>query len=97
MYDPPINYFPQKRRNSNDSNNSFYSLNDNQQFDNVPIMPPQSSKPKKIDLQKQLEELLLSIAYESMETQMQGLNDVFETWRGNLEQVDDVCIIGVRV
>jgi len=32
-----------------------------------------------------------------MEEQKQKLNDAFETWKGTLEQVDDVCIIGVRV
>jgi serine phosphatase RsbU (regulator of sigma subunit) len=46
---------------------------------------------------KQLEELLISVSHESMEKQKQKLEDVFESWKGNLEQVDDVCIIGVRV
>lgn len=46
---------------------------------------------------KQLEELLLSIAHESMEIQKQKLEEVFENWKGNLEQVDDVCIIGIRI
>ena len=46
---------------------------------------------------KQLEELLLSIAHEAMEVQVQKLELVFENWKGNLEQVDDVCIIGIRI
>ena len=46
---------------------------------------------------KQLEELLLSISHESMEIQKQKLEEVFEGWKGNLEQVDDVCIIGIRI
>lgn len=46
---------------------------------------------------KQLEELLISISHESMEIQKQKLEEVFENWKGNLEQVDDVCVIGVRV
>ena len=46
---------------------------------------------------KQLKELLLSITNEPMETQKQKLIDVFDNWKGNLEQVDDVCLIGVRI
>ena len=46
---------------------------------------------------KKLQELLLSIAQEPMSVQKQKLNDVFENWRGNLEQVDDVTIIGIRI
>ena len=29
--------------------------------------------------------------------QKEGLNNAFESWKGNLEQVDDVCIIGIRL
>ena len=46
---------------------------------------------------KQLEDLLVSICHESMENQKQKLEDVFENWKGNLEQIDDVCIIGIRI
>jgi serine phosphatase RsbU (regulator of sigma subunit)/Tfp pilus assembly protein PilF len=46
---------------------------------------------------KQLEELLLSMSHESMGSQKQKLDEVFENWKGSLEQVDDVCIIGMRV
>lgn len=44
-----------------------------------------------------LKALLLSIKEFSMPQQKQKLLDSFESWRGDLEQVDDVCIIGVRV
>lgn len=47
--------------------------------------------------QRQLQELLLSIAHEPMEIQKQKLDDVFDKWKAELEQVDDVCVIGVRV
>lgn len=40
--------------------------------------------------------LLLSIQHESMEKQRELIKNAFETWKGNLEQVDDVCVIGVR-
>jgi ligand-binding sensor domain-containing protein/serine phosphatase RsbU (regulator of sigma subunit) len=42
-------------------------------------------------------ELLLSIQDKSMLEQNKIIDDAFETWRGSLEQIDDVCIIGVRV
>ena len=46
---------------------------------------------------KKLQELLMSISAESMSTQKQKLNDVFDNWKGNLEQVDDVSLIGIRI
>ena len=46
---------------------------------------------------KPLQNLLLAMANEPMETQKQKLNDVFDKWKGNMEQVDDVCLIGIRV
>jgi hypothetical protein len=32
-----------------------------------------------------------------MEEQKTIIDDSFETWKGSLEQIDDVCIIGVRI
>jgi serine phosphatase RsbU (regulator of sigma subunit) len=48
-------------------------------------------------LYKQLKDLLLTIQKESMSKQKQLLDHAFEKWRGALEQVDDVCFIGVRI
>ena len=42
-------------------------------------------------------ELLLSVQAESMEKQKQLIEETFDKWRGNIEQIDDVCVIGVRV
>jgi len=42
-------------------------------------------------------ELLLSIQDKSMEEQKTIIDESFEAWRGSLEQIDDVCVIGVRV
>jgi serine phosphatase RsbU (regulator of sigma subunit) len=42
-------------------------------------------------------ELLLSIQNESMDKQEELLNNAFESWRGDIEQIDDVCVIGVRI
>jgi serine phosphatase RsbU (regulator of sigma subunit)/Tfp pilus assembly protein PilF len=41
--------------------------------------------------------LLLSIQSEPMERQRQILEQTFDEWRGQYEQIDDVSVIGVRV
>ena len=46
---------------------------------------------------KPFKELLLSIQNKTMEEQKEILEQYFENWKGSLEQVDDVCVIGVRV
>jgi len=46
---------------------------------------------------KAFRNLLLSVQNKSMEEQKVIIDDAFEAWRGSLEQIDDVCIIGVRV
>jgi ligand-binding sensor domain-containing protein/serine phosphatase RsbU (regulator of sigma subunit) len=46
---------------------------------------------------KQLEELLRTIAHLPMEEQKKILNEKFEQWKGALEQVDDVTVIGIRL
>ncbi len=42
-------------------------------------------------------ELLLSIQEKNMEEQQGIIHNVFESWKGNLEQIDDVCVVGVRM
>jgi tetratricopeptide (TPR) repeat protein/serine phosphatase RsbU (regulator of sigma subunit) len=44
-----------------------------------------------------MKELLIHISNLPMEQQKQKLEDFFYEWKGDLEQVDDVCIIGVRI
>jgi ligand-binding sensor domain-containing protein/serine phosphatase RsbU (regulator of sigma subunit) len=46
---------------------------------------------------KQLENLLLSNNLLDLEEQSEILKKEFEKWRGDLEQVDDVCLIGIRI
>ena len=46
---------------------------------------------------KQLQDILISISHEPMKIQKQKLADIFDSWKGNLEQVDDVCIIGIKL
>jgi serine phosphatase RsbU (regulator of sigma subunit) len=45
----------------------------------------------------QLKELLLQIQHKTMDVQKEILLTTFEKWRGGLDQIDDVCVIGVRV
>jgi serine phosphatase RsbU (regulator of sigma subunit) len=46
---------------------------------------------------KQLNELLFSNSSKPLNDQKEILNKTFEDWKGNLEQVDDVCVIGIKV
>ena len=41
--------------------------------------------------------LLLSIQGDSMDKQKELIDKAFENWKGNLEQLDDVCVIGVKI
>lgn len=45
---------------------------------------------------KQMKTLILTNKDQSMEQQRQQFERAFETWKGDLEQVDDVCLIGLR-
>jgi serine phosphatase RsbU (regulator of sigma subunit) len=40
---------------------------------------------------------LVSIQEHPMEKQRELLNTEFESWKGKLEQIDDVCVIGVKI
>ncbi len=46
---------------------------------------------------KQLNELLLKNSNLSMSIQMEELMNTFMNWKGDLEQVDDVCVIGIKI
>ncbi len=46
---------------------------------------------------KQLNELLLSNSNQSLQLQKETLETSFKNWKGSLEQVDDVLIIGVKI
>jgi serine phosphatase RsbU (regulator of sigma subunit) len=61
-------------------------------------LPDQFGGPKgKKYMYKRLKEYLISISKEPMDTQKQKLQDELNSWKGNLEQVDDVTVIGVRI
>ena len=46
---------------------------------------------------KKFRELILSIHHEPVEKQHSILEDTFSKWKGDLEQVDDVLVIGVKI
>lgn len=46
---------------------------------------------------RQLEEVLLSTIHLTLTDQKQALENAFDSWKANHEQVDDVCIIGISV
>jgi serine phosphatase RsbU (regulator of sigma subunit) len=46
---------------------------------------------------KRLKELLAEIQDKSMEEQKKILEETFDEWKGNREQLDDVILIGVRI
>ena len=47
--------------------------------------------------QKRFRELILSIQDSPLAKQLSTIDHFFEQWKGNQEQVDDVCVIGMRV
>ncbi len=46
---------------------------------------------------KTLKDLLIEIHDHSMQKQLEILQETFTTWQGELDQIDDVCVVGVRI
>jgi tetratricopeptide (TPR) repeat protein len=44
-----------------------------------------------------MKKLFLSVQPEAMSAQRTIIDEAFSTWKGSLEQIDDVCVIGVRI
>src|SRR5574343_1154517 len=44
-----------------------------------------------------LKQLLQNISTLPMNTQKTALEKELENWKGDLEQIDDICIIGIRI
>jgi hypothetical protein len=40
---------------------------------------------------------LLTINNAGMADQLKALTRSFNDWKGNIEQVDDVCMVGIRI
>jgi len=46
---------------------------------------------------KQMKELFISIKDQTMTDQRIAIDSFFEEWKSKLEQLDDVCVIGIRI
>lgn len=46
---------------------------------------------------KRLKDLLISIFHEPMQKQAKILNTTLEDWKGNIEQIDDILVIGLKI
>ena len=44
-----------------------------------------------------LKQLLAEIHYEHLDYQKELLDKTIENWKGDLEQVDDICILGIKI
>jgi tetratricopeptide (TPR) repeat protein len=53
-------------------------------------------KGKKFKLHN-FKELIISIQNFDMDAQKEMIKNTFEVWKGNLEQVDDICIVAVKI
>ncbi|HXP50149.1 MAG TPA: SpoIIE family protein phosphatase, partial [Bacteroidia bacterium] len=53
-------------------------------------------KGKKL-MHKQLKQILTTVAQVEITTQKNLLARAFEEWKGNLEQIDDVLVIGIQL
>ena len=48
-------------------------------------------------MRKRLSQLFFSIKDQSIETQYKTVDDAFCNWKGDLEQIDDVCVAGIKL
>jgi serine phosphatase RsbU (regulator of sigma subunit) len=71
-------------------NDMVYTLTDG--------LPDQFGGPKgKKFMYKRLKELLISIAGLPVEKQRNLLSESFNNWKGDIEQIDDVTLVGIRM
>lgn len=53
-------------------------------------------KGKKL-MRKAFETILIENSHKTMQEQKSALETLFNNWKGSLDQVDDVCVVGIRV
>jgi hypothetical protein len=44
-----------------------------------------------------MKKFILSIQNQSMHEQLSSFEKEFNSWKGSQDQIDDVCVIGVRI
>ena len=71
-------------------NDSFYIFSDG-------FVDQYGGKKRKKFKTRNFKKLLLAVQSESMEDQKAIIEEAFENWRENNEQIDDVCLMGVRI
>ena len=91
----PISYYAEMNEFANNSvqlnkGDSFYLFSDGypDQFGGV--------KGKKLKY-KAFKNLIVMNTNEEMETQKILLSTFFENWKGDFDQIDDICVFGVKV
>ena len=46
---------------------------------------------------KPFKEFLVEISHHKMDKQLLLIQEKFDSWKGNLDQVDDVCVFGIKI
>ncbi|MCZ4408747.1 SpoIIE family protein phosphatase [Cryomorphaceae bacterium 1068] len=73
-----------------EENDSIYTFTDG--------FPDQFGGPKEKKLKaKSLLEFIRGLSHEEMENQKKQLGEFFSNWKGQTEQIDDVCLMGIRI
>ena len=48
-------------------------------------------------MKRRFKKFILSIQAQDMQTQLYSFEKEFNLWKGDREQIDDVCVMGVRI
>ena len=65
-------------------------------FQTVTLINLAGLKEKKY-LRGKMKKFVLSIQNQSMKEQLVSFDNEFNSWKGNSDQIDDVCVMGIRI
>lgn len=54
-------------------------------------------KTNKKFMTRRFRESLVSICQQPMQKQREALINIIDTWKGSMEQIDDICVVGIRI